>query len=59
MQRMKCMGRLYFKRMSKKKDEINLPKAVGNKVTFQQLRVRNENTMQYKCDVYLNNYAEK
>ena len=26
--------------MSKKKDEINLPKAVGKKVTFQQLRVR-------------------
>ena len=26
--------------MSKKEDEINLPKAVGQKFTFQQLRVR-------------------
>ncbi len=37
--------------MSKKKDEINLPKAVGKKVIFQQLKVRNliisENNVQY------------
>ena len=40
--------------VSKRKDEINLPKAVGQKVTFQQLRVRKLMCLYLQLDlVYL------
>jgi hypothetical protein len=33
-------GQVILQENMSKKDEINLPKAVGKKVTFQQLKVR-------------------
>ena len=43
--------------MSKKKDKIDLPKVVGKKVTFQELRVSivtSEERLKYIFDLYVN-----